>query len=115
MRRLWCWRCKAEVPMLDEEEYASVAALYRDGILATKQFRARWGIPLQGASTKQRMRPVSKRYEELTGLWEENANAIMHHRLSPYGPPCKRCGKPLRTPVAKLCGAGMYTVKEVRA
>jgi hypothetical protein len=25
MRMLWCWRCKMEVPMLDEVEYAQVA------------------------------------------------------------------------------------------
>lgn len=97
--------------MLDEEEYVSVAQLYGDGMRATKEFRERWGIPLQGASIEERMRPVSKRYEELTGLCEGNPNAIMHHRLSLYGPPCKRCGKPLRTPSAKRCGACMHPVE----
>jgi len=24
MKMLWCWRCKAEMPMLDEEEFGRV-------------------------------------------------------------------------------------------
>jgi hypothetical protein len=42
------------------------------------------------------------KYEHITGLHEENPNAIYHHVLSMYGPPCANCGKPLRTPRAKM-------------
>ena len=24
MQRLWCWRCKCEVPMLDDDEFSRV-------------------------------------------------------------------------------------------
>ena len=96
--------------MLDEDEFSQVSNLYSDGIRATKEFRERWGVPLKDARISDRFRPVLDRYEELTGMRETNENAVMHHRLSLYGPPCKRCGKPLRTPKAKLCGACMFPV-----
>jgi hypothetical protein len=112
MRQMWCWRCKQEVSMLDEEEYAVISALYGEGIRATKEFRRAWGVPLENASTHERFEPVRTQYERITGMRESNENAIMHHRISLYGPPCKRCHKPLRSPKAKVCGACMYPVQE---
>ena len=94
MRSLWCWRCRAEMPMLDEAEFAEVAALYSESMKATKQFREQWNIPLEHASIDQRFSPVRLRYEQLTGMRDCNENAIMHHRISLYGPPCEVCGRP---------------------
>ncbi|HEY9125654.1 MAG TPA: hypothetical protein VIM62_00925 [Acidobacteriaceae bacterium] len=110
MQMLWCWRCKAEMPMLDDEEFAEVSPLYREGMRALKQFRLEHGIPLQGASIEDRFRPLLNAYERITGYRETHHNAVMHHRLSLYGLPCRACGKPLRTPKAKLCGACMTPV-----
>ena len=42
-------------------------------------------------------------HEQLTGYKETNPNALFHHRLSIYGPPCHVCAKPLRTPQARYC------------
>jgi ribosomal protein L37E len=112
MQLLWCWRCKAEMPMLDEVEFAEMWRLYGDGMKATKEFRQKWGLPPEGMESAVRFKPLLDRYEQLTGMKKTNPNAVMHHRLSQYGPPCKRCGKPLRTPEAKLCGACMFPVGE---
>jgi hypothetical protein len=110
MQIMWCWRCKQEMPMLDEAEYAGIARLYKESMLATKEFRRTWGIPLEHASIHERFAPVRTEYERITGVKEPNENAIMHHRISLYGPPCNQCRKPLRTPKAKLCGACMHPV-----
>lgn len=102
MKVLWCWRCKLDVPMLDEEEFARVAGLYR----AAFSPRSPTAAPgTEHRSTEARFRPVCEEYERLTGFHETNANAVMHHRLSQYGPPCAHCGKPLRTPEARHCAA----------
>ena len=107
MLRLWCWRCKVEVPMLDEHEYAEIFALYRLGTEAVKSYRLRNRASLESVPRGELFAPMLARYEAMTGYKELNPNAVLHHRLSLYGPPCRNCGKPLRTPKAKLCGCCM--------
>jgi hypothetical protein len=80
MKVLWCWRCKAEMPMLDDDEYRPVTALRPVG--------------KGGESLRAKFAPMLAEYERITGLRETNPNAVFHHRLSDYGPPCLYCGKP---------------------
>jgi len=102
--------------MLDETEYAEISELHCEGLRATKEFRERWGIPLEQMklTLSERLEPMRLRYREITGWDESNPNAILHHRLSLYGPPCRHCQKPLRTPKAKLCGSCMGPVSDER-
>jgi hypothetical protein len=93
--------------MLDEDEFAGVNALYRECLRATKEFRQVHNVGLHDANLHERFKPLRLLYEELTGMKDCHQNAIVHHRLSLYGPPCITCGKPLRTPKAKLCGSCM--------
>lgn len=93
MKVLWCWRCKMEVPMLDDEEFAKIYSLY--GVAFRKK-----GMPID-----DRFQELRDEYHKMTGFYESNHNAIMHHRVSIYGPPCEACGKPLRTPQAAFCAA----------
>jgi hypothetical protein len=75
--------------MLDEEEYGQVMALWR-----------------QDGAMKERLALMFAEYVRITHYAETNPNAVWHHRLSLYGPPCRSCGKPLRTPQAKAVSMG---------
>ena len=94
MKMLWCWRCKADMPMLDDDEYRQVMSF----------------LPTTEGNLQTRHKSRLAEYERITGLHVTNPNALFHHRLSDYGPPCQYCRKPLRTPQAKLCGSCMKPV-----
>jgi hypothetical protein len=79
--------------MLDDDEFKRVSALFNRGT--------------EGDARERMFGPLLREYERITGVHETNPNAIYHHVLSMYGSPCTNCGKPLRTPNAKLCGACM--------
>lgn len=40
-------------------------------------------------------------------LDDEEGVPLAHHVVALYGPPCHKCGRPLRTPQARLCGSCM--------
>jgi hypothetical protein len=82
--------------MLDDEEFMHVMSFRATGTGED--------------SLEHQFAPVLREYERTTGLHETNINAVWHHKLSLYGPPCPKCGKPLRSPQAKLCGSCMAPV-----
>jgi hypothetical protein len=97
---LWCWRCKTEMPMLDDDEFRQVMALLPKGkpdIRTREDYHAMFA-------------PMLAEYERITGFRVTNPNPVFHHFLALYGPPCQYCGKPLRTRHAKLCGSCMKPV-----
>lgn len=81
-----------EVPMLDTEEFAIACELY------AQAFRNK-------GTMEERLKPLLDYYNDLTGWNETVPNAIMHHHIDEYGPPCESCGKPYRTKLAKFCAA----------
>ena len=102
-RTIYCWRCRMDIPMLTEEEWAQVAPHLDNGIEQIKRYREQHGCSLAEAKEKGLGQEALALYERMTGFHETNANALWHHRLSIYGPPCQACGKPLRTPEARSC------------
>lgn len=76
--------------MLDDDEFKRVSSLLNMGI--------------DGSVRERTFGPLLREYERITGIHETNPNAIYHHKLSLYGPLCRKCGKPLRTPQASTCG-----------
>jgi hypothetical protein len=85
-------------------EFKIISELYSDGIRTTQEIRQKYNLTLDECPpAKERFQPLLKKYLEMTGFEETVPAAIMHHRISLYGPPCKHCGKPLRTPAATFC------------
>ena len=91
--------------MLDEDEFAPIGRLYSGCLELTKKHRKASKLPLERRSMHDTFAPVRRAYERLTGFVDCHQDAVMHHRLSLYGPACKSCGKPLRTPEARHCAA----------
>ena len=89
----YCWRCKMDVPMLNKEEYAVASKLYAKGFKVLNKDR------------KESFKELLDYYNNLTGFDETEPNAILHHAIEMFGPHCENCGKPYRTPKAKLCAA----------
>jgi len=90
-----------DLPMLDEDEWRRVEPLLSMDIKRIKAYREH-GASLEEAARMARLEGCTE-YERITGFHEENPNAIWHHRVALYGPPCAYCGKPLRTPEARHC------------
>ena len=106
MRVQYCWRCRADVPMLDDDEFAPLQKLYHEIVRSKKRLREAVGVPVPGEPAfAAAFRPVLDEYNRITGFGETNHLAVLHHVLSHYGPPCRSCGKPLRTPRARHCAA----------
>jgi len=109
MKLLYCWRCRAEVPMMDETEFDEVYSAYTSAIRKMKTYRASSHATIAQAAAKFHP-PVRALYRGLAAKAGMQGppvqlDHLMKHRLAAYGPPCTKCGLPLRTPEAKLCAA----------
>ena len=119
MKVIWCWRCKMKIPMLEADEVERVFAAQNRGLtsLAPESYRRIHeefaGDPdgLQRRLEFEReYGGMLREYKRITGFPETNPTALNHHQVALYGPPCEYCGKPLRTPDAKLCAACMKPI-----
>lgn len=95
--------------MMDETEFAEVHSAYTEAIRKMKSYRARSDATIAQAEAKFHP-PVWALYRRLAANTGTEAppvqlDHLMKHRLADYGPPCTKCGLPLRTPEAKLCAA----------
>jgi hypothetical protein len=90
--------------MLDEIEWAEIGPFLGGRIKALKSYREQHDVGLAEALANVPDTACAA-YERMTGYRETNPNAIYHHRLSIYGPPCGRCGRLLRTPAASFCAS----------
>ena len=62
MKMMWCWRCKIEMPMLNEKEWNAIEELREQGFSATKEFRQRYNLPFENCSIVEKFRPMREKY-----------------------------------------------------
>jgi hypothetical protein len=99
--------------MLTDQEWAELEPLMNRVILDIKNYRTEFNCSLEEAYRANFGENALKAYGVITGYNERNLNALWHHRVSLYGPPCQKCGKPLRTPKAAYCAeCGAVRIKE---
>ena len=108
----YCWRCQTEVAMLDEAEWAQLEPMLSKYLHQLKQYRQETGASQEVAVRQGFDKEVLNFWQQLTGAREPNVMALWHHRASLHGPPCAECGKPLRTPLARIC-ASCGTFREI--
>lgn len=115
MKTLWCWRCRRDLPMLDDDEWAVLVESHRSGgdeanrMAVIERERVRRGLPaplpLRADATpaQRKLRHLAVGYEMFTGVAESDPNLVWHHVVSQYGAPCVKCGKALRHVGADQC------------
>jgi hypothetical protein len=114
MRLMWCWRCQMDIPMLEPDEVEQVFGLQGKGLVmldpeSFRQIHEEFAGDPDGLQKRLDFERdyggMLREYERITGFRETEPMALYHHQVALYGPPCEWCGKPLRTPDAKVCGA----------
>ena len=91
--------------MLEEHEWDLVEPHLANSIQQIKNYREKHDCSLAVARAQGYGLEALRVYEQLTGYRETNADALWHHRISQFGPPCRVCDKPLRTASATICAA----------
>lgn len=107
MEKTFCWRCDTKVKMLDDEEFKLCReAWFKGKTIVEKELEKRkikdfvW---LDKIETFEKYRYLVEMYRIITGEYEPNPLAILHHQRSQFGKDCPNCNKPFRTSRAIYC------------
>ena len=106
------------IPMMEEHDLTLMEEAHNGGMTVVERERIRLGLPprppLNLNAIAERFRAEMEMYRLLSGEGETNPNALGHHIVSLYGPPCPRCSKPIRTKQARYCAACGYGMEEIK-
>lgn len=112
MEEKFCWRCNMKVIMLDDPEFELCQeALLNGKNVVEKELEKRniqnyvW---LDKIETFEKYRYFLEMYKLITGKYESNPLAILHHQRSQFGKDCPNCEKPFRSPNAIYCPSCGY-------
>src|SRR6187455_1295498 len=99
----WCWRCRRDVPMLDEVEYAELAVVLDACLGSIKREREARAVGLEQIEVRSHYAPALRLYQELTGVAASDPEELRHHQNALLGHDCRACGRALRTLDARSC------------
>lgn len=99
MPQVYCWRCCRFVRTLTDEEYDQCHRIIkaRKGVSRA--------IAISDAERERRLAALAHEELKLSDGEHIDVTELLRHRLDRFGPPCKHCGKNLRTPRARMCAA----------
>ena len=103
MQIRYCWRCRADVPMMDEVEFSAWSLVYESCLSSAKSDRREADRDFLPARNAAHFAEARRYYSQATGAPETDADEIRRHRLQSLGPQCPHCGKPKRTSRASIC------------
>ncbi|SFD62007.1 hypothetical protein [Flavobacterium phragmitis] len=112
MEERFCWRCDTRVKMLNDEEFKLCMEAFMHGKKVVEKELERRNIKdfvwLEKIETFEKYRYLLEMYRIITGEYESNPLAILHHRSSHFGKDCPNCSKPFRTSRAIYCPSCGY-------
>lgn len=98
--------------MLDDKEFNLCRKAFVHGKSIVEEELEKRNIQnyvwLEKIETLEKFRYLLEMNRIITGEYESNPNAILHHQRSQFGKECPNCEKPFRTPKAKYCPSCGY-------
>lgn len=99
----YSWKLKRRLPMLSDEEFGPIDAALRNRIERMQQYRRTHPHSSLTEAAEHCCDDALDFYEKLSGVRLARPDDLYWVQLSRYGRLCPNCGKPFRTPRAKLC------------
>jgi len=109
---IYCWRCRIDIPMLTEVEWATLSPHLTDTVERIKSYRQQHSCSLQEALEKG-LGDALEVYEHLTGFKETNPNALGITGAASMALPARRVGS--RSALHKRSSARCAAQNESRA
>jgi len=109
----YVYRLGKVASLLDEAEWRDIDILLNNRVQWIKKYRQEKKCSLPEAVKFEPIGQVAlDRYEELTGCRLDHPDQLWAVQMSQYGSPCPSCGKPFRTPKAKICAECGYALPD---
>lgn len=109
---MYSYRLKRAVPLLTETEFAPIERSLQSHFGQIKRYLEEHPGFSIGEARANCCADAMESYERVSGVRLAHPDQLYWVRMSLYGAPCPTCGRPFRTPRAKLCAACGFELAE---